>query len=111
SKTRVAGTVSGRRALVELNPRLAEGDCVTVIGSSGAGKSTLLNAVSGRYTVDTGDINIDGKRVNSLKEHQRAKYVGRVFQDPMAGTAPTLTIEEKLALAVTRGQRSEEHAS
>lgn len=105
SKTFFAGTVNERRALVDVNLHLAEGDFVTVIGSNGAGKSTLLNAVSGRYTVNSGVINIDGRKVNALKEHQRAKYVGRVFQDPMAGTAPTLTIEENLALAVKRGQR------
>ena len=104
SKTFFAGTVNERRALVDVNLRLDEGDFVTVIGSNGAGKSTLLNAVSGRYTVDSGVITIDGRKVNSLKEHQRAKYVGRVFQDPMAGTAPMLTIEENLALAVKRGK-------
>lgn len=105
SKTFFAGTVNERRALVELNLQLNEGDFVTVIGSNGAGKSTLLNAVSGRYTVDSGDIEIDGRRVNGLKEYQRAKYVGRVFQDPMAGTAPNLTIEQNLALAFRRGKR------
>ncbi|KKI21122.1 MULTISPECIES: ABC transporter ATP-binding protein [unclassified Leucobacter] len=102
-KTFFAGTVNERRALAGLSLRLEEGDFVTIIGSNGAGKSTLLNAISGRYTVDSGSIEIDGRRVNRLKEFQRAKYIGRVFQDPMAGTAPTLTIEENLALALRRG--------
>lgn len=103
-KTFFAGTVNERRALTGLSLRMNEGDFVTVIGSNGAGKSTLLNAISGRYTVDSGTIEIDGNRVNRLKEYQRAKFVGRVFQDPMAGTAPELTIEQNLALAVRRGQ-------
>ncbi|MBP1326652.1 putative ABC transport system ATP-binding protein [Leucobacter exalbidus] len=103
-KTFFAGTINERRALAGLNLQLAEGDFVTVIGSNGAGKSTLLNAISGRYTVDSGSIEIDGTRVNKLSEHQRAKFIGRVFQDPMAGTAPELTIEQNLALAVRRGK-------
>ena len=103
-KTFFPGTVNERRALAGLSLRMNEGDFVTVIGSNGAGKSTLLNAISGRYTVDKGAIEIDGQRVNRLKEYQRAKFIGRVFQDPMAGTAPDLTIEQNLALAVRRGQ-------
>ena len=103
-KTFFAGTVNERKALTGVSLKLDEGDFVTVIGSNGAGKSTLLNAVSGRYTVDAGTIEIDGNRVNRLKEFQRAKYVGRVFQDPMAGTAPNLTIEQNLALALRRGK-------
>lgn len=105
SKTFFAGTVNERRALIDLDLELTEGDFVTVIGSNGAGKSTLLNAISGRYLVDSGVIEIDGRRVNKLQEFQRAKYIGRVFQDPMAGTAPNLTIEQNLALALRRGQR------
>lgn len=105
SKTFFAGTVNERKALVDLDLELAEGDFVTIIGSNGAGKSTLLNAISGRYFVDSGSIEIDGRRVNKLQEFQRAKYIGRVFQDPMAGTAPNLTIEQNLALALRRGQR------
>ncbi|MBL3699620.1 ABC transporter ATP-binding protein [Leucobacter luti] len=104
SKTFFAGTVNERKALVDLSLKLDEGDFVTVIGSNGAGKSTLLNAISGRYTVDTGELSIDGAPVSKLKEHQRAKYVGRVFQDPMAGTAPDLTIEQNLSLALQRGK-------
>lgn len=104
SKTFFPGSANERRALVGLSLRLDEGDFVTVIGSNGAGKSTLLNAVSGRYTADSGTIRIDDRKVNRLKEHQRARYIGRVFQDPMAGTAPNLTIEQNLALAVRRGR-------
>ena len=105
SKTFFAGTVNERRALVDLDLHLAEGDFVTVIGSNGAGKSTLLNTISGRYPIDSGDLSIDGASVTKLKEFQRARYVGRVFQDPMAGTAPDLTIEQNLALALQRGKR------
>ncbi|QIK63544.1 ABC transporter ATP-binding protein [Leucobacter viscericola] len=104
SKTFFPNTVNERKALVDLSLNLNEGDFVTVIGSNGAGKSTLLNAVSGRYTVDSGNIEVDGQRVNRLKEYQRAKYIGRVFQDPMAGTAPNLTIEQNLSLALRRGK-------
>ncbi|WP_343991851.1 ABC transporter ATP-binding protein, partial [Leucobacter chromiireducens] len=104
SKTFFAGTINERKALVDLSLKLDEGDFVTVIGSNGAGKSTLLNAIAGRYTVDTGELTIDGNPVSKLKEYQRARYVGRVFQDPMAGTAPDLTIEQNLALALQRGK-------
>lgn len=104
SKTFFPGTVNERRALVEVNLELAEGDFVTVIGSNGAGKSTLLNAISGRYPIDSGDISIDDKSVAKLREFKRARFVGRVFQDPMAGTAPDLTIEQNLALALQRGK-------
>jgi len=104
SKTFFPGSVNERRALSGLSLRLEEGDFVTVIGSNGAGKSTLLNAIAGRMPVDAGTIEIDGTRVNRMKEHQRAKFVGRVFQDPMAGTAPDLTIEQNLSLALLRGK-------
>lgn len=105
SKTFFPGSVNERRALSGVDLRLEEGDFVTVIGSNGAGKSTLLNAVAGRLPVDAGRVEIDGTPVNRLKEHRRAKYVGRVFQDPMAGTAPDLTIEQNLSLALLRGRR------
>ena len=105
SKTFFAGTINERKALVDLSLRLDEGDFVTVIGSNGAGKSTLLNAIAGRYAVDSGSLTVDGKPVTRLKEFQRARYVGRVFQDPMAGTAPDLTIEQNLSLALQRGTR------
>lgn len=105
SKTFFAGTVNERKALINVSLKLDEGDFVTVIGSNGAGKSTLLNTISGRYSTDSGELTIDNKSVVKLKEYQRARYVGRVFQDPMAGTAPDLTIEQNLALALQRGKR------
>ncbi|ANI93945.1 ABC transporter ATP-binding protein [Dietzia timorensis] len=105
SKTFFPGTVNERKALSGVELTLDEGDFVTVIGSNGAGKSTLLNAVSGRLAVDSGRIEIAGSAVNKLGEHSRARYVGRVFQDPLAGTAPNLTIEENLSLALRRGKR------
>ena len=103
-KTFFPGTVNERVALAGVSLTMNEGDFVTVIGSNGAGKSTLLNAISGKLPVDEGDIAVDDKSVRKLKDHQRAKYIGRVFQDPMAGTAPDLTIEQNLALAYTRGK-------
>ena len=99
SKTFNAGTVNQKTALNGLNLKLNEGDFVTVIGGNGAGKSTMLNAVAGVWPVDEGKIIIDGVDVTRLSEHQRAAYIGRVFQDPMRGTAPHMTIEENLALA------------
>ncbi|RSZ63423.1 ABC transporter ATP-binding protein [Corynebacterium hylobatis] len=104
SKTFFPGTVNERVALANLNLTMDQGDFVTVIGSNGAGKSTLLNIVAGRLSVDTGNVIIDGRRVNRLREHRRARFVGRVFQDPLAGTAPNLTIEENLSLALMRGR-------
>lgn len=103
SKTFFPGTVNERVALNDLHLTLNEGDFVTVIGSNGAGKSTLLNIISGKFPVDTGSITIAGKNINRMPEYRRARYIGRVFQDPMAGTAPDLTIEENLALALRRG--------
>ena len=99
------GTVNERIALRDLSLRLEEGDFVTVIGSNGAGKSTLLNVVAGRYPVDLGTITIDSTDVTRAPEHRRARLVSRVFQDPMLGSAPRLTIEENLAIALTRGHR------
>ncbi|GAA4921311.1 ABC transporter ATP-binding protein [Nesterenkonia rhizosphaerae] len=104
SKTFFPGTVNERRALVDVNLTLDDGDFVTVIGSNGAGKSTVLNTVAGRIIQDTGTVSLGGRDISRLKEHQRAAYVGRVFQDPMAGTSPNLTIEENLALADKRGK-------
>ncbi|WP_300342891.1 ABC transporter ATP-binding protein [Nesterenkonia sp.] len=103
SKTFFPGTVNERRALVDVDLHLQEGDFVTVIGSNGAGKSTVLNTIAGRIQQDSGTVTLDGADVSKLKEHQRAAQVGRVFQDPMAGTSPNLTIEENLALADKRG--------
>ena len=95
SKTFNAGTVNQKTALNGLSLKLNEGDFVTVIGGNGAGKSTMLNAVAGVWPVDEGKILIDGVDVTRLSEHQRAAYIGRVFQDPMTGTAATMQIEEK----------------
>ena len=104
TKTFKAGTVNEKVALSGLNLKLAPGDFVTVIGGNGAGKSTMLNCVSGAYDVDEGQILIDGVDVTALPEYKRAKYIGRVFQDPMMGTAATMQIEENLALALRRGK-------
>ena len=103
-KTFNPGTVNEKTALNGLSLHLNEGDFVTVIGGNGAGKSTMLNAVAGVWPVDEGKIMIDGADVTRLSEHQRAKYIGRVFQDPMTGTAATMQIEENLALAARRGK-------
>ena len=104
-KTFNKGTINEKRALQGVSLTLNDGDFVTVIGGNGAGKSTMLNAVAGTYTVDAGSILIDGVDVTRLPEHKRAKFIGRVFQDPMMGTAPTMQIEENLALAARRGKR------
>ena len=104
-KTFNAGTVNAKTALDGLSLTLNDGDFVTVIGGNGAGKSTMLNAVAGVFQVDSGSIVIGGQDVTRLPEHRRAALLGRVFQDPMMGTAPTMMIEENLALAARRGQR------
>ncbi|HIR31295.1 MAG TPA: ABC transporter ATP-binding protein [Candidatus Faecousia faecavium] len=103
-KTFNAGTINEKVALQNLSLTMEEGDFVTVIGGNGAGKSTMLNAVAGVFGVDSGKILIDGVDVTNLPEYKRAKYIGRVFQDPMMGTAATMQIEENLALAARRGQ-------
>ena len=103
-KTFNSGTVNEKTALRGVSLTLADGDFVTVIGGNGAGKSTLLNAVAGTWPVDSGSISIGGIDVTRLSEHKRAKYIGRVFQDPMMGTAATMQIEENLALAARRGK-------
>ena len=100
-----AGTVNEKVALNGLSLHLNDGDFCTVIGGNGAGKSTMLNAVAGVFPVDSGTITIDGVDVTRLSEHKRAQYIGRVFQDPMTGTAATMQIEENLALAMRRGKR------
>lgn len=102
-KTFNAGTVNEKRALNGVNLHLEEGDFVTIIGGNGAGKSTTLNAVAGVWPVDAGRICIGGTDVTKLPEHKRAKYLGRVFQDPMTGTAAGMQIEENMALAARRG--------
>ncbi len=103
-KTFNPGTINEKRALNDLNLTLNDGDFVTVIGGNGAGKSTMLNMIAGVYPVDSGSIVIDGIDVTRLPEHKRAKYLGRVFQDPMMGTAADMWIEENMALASRRGQ-------
>ena len=103
SKTFNPGTVNEKQALNGLSLTLKDGDFVTVIGGNGAGKSTLLNAIAGVWLVDEGQILIDGKDVTRLPEYKRAAFLGRVFQDPMNGTAATMGIEENLALAFRRG--------
>ena len=103
-KTFNAGTINEKQALRGVSLTLHDGDFVTVIGGNGAGKSTLLNAVAGVWSVDEGSITIDGTDVTRLPEFKRAPFIGRVFQDPMMGTAPTMQIEENLALAARRGQ-------
>ena len=103
-KTFNPGTVNEKRALNGVSVTLNDGDFVTVIGGNGAGKSTLLNAIAGVWPVDRGAILIDGQNVTRLPEHKRAKFIGRVFQDPMMGTAASMQIEENLALAARRGE-------
>ena len=105
SKTFNPGTINEKKALSDLSLTLKDGDFVTVIGGNGAGKSTLLNAVAGVWPVDSGSILLDGEDITALPEHKRAKYIGRVFQDPMMGTAPNMQMEENLALALRRGQK------
>lgn len=99
------GTIDEKVALLKADLHLNKGDFVTIIGSNGAGKSTLMNIISGVLKPDIGSIKIDGTNVSALPEYKRSKWIGRVFQDPMAGTAPHMTIEENLAIAYKRGQR------
>ena len=102
-KTFHAGTVNQKIALDGLSLTLNDGDFVTVIGGNGAGKSTLLNTIAGTFPVDSGTITIDGENITDLSEEKRARFLGRVFQDPMMGTAATMQIDENLALAARRG--------
>lgn len=104
SKTFNPGTINEKRALDGLSLHLKPGDFVTVIGGNGAGKSTMLNAVAGVWPVDDGRIILDGVDVTAMPEFRRAQYIGRVFQDPMMGTAANMQIEENLALAARRGK-------
>ena len=105
SKTFYPGTVNAKTALNNLSLKLNPGDFVTVIGGNGAGKSTMLGAIAGNVQVDSGSVIIDGQDVTRLPEYKRAAFLGRVFQDPMMGTAPTMQIEENLALAARRGAK------
>ena len=104
-KTFNPGTINEKIALNGVNLTLNEGDFVTVIGGNGAGKSTTLNAIAGVWPIDSGKIYIGGDDVTKLSEHKRAKYLGRVFQDPMTGTATTMSIEENMAIAARRGEK------
>ena len=102
SKTYNPGTVNEKTALTGLNLHLDKGDFVTILGSNGAGKSTLFNAIAGTFVVDSGAIWLDGVNITNLPDYKRSKYIGRMFQDPLKGTAPNMTIEENLALAYMR---------
>lgn len=104
-KTFNAGTINEKRALNGVNLTLKEGDFVTIIGGNGAGKSTTLNMIAGVYPIDKGTITIDGVDVSTWPEHKRAQFLGRVFQDPMMGTAAGMQIDENLALAYRRGRK------
>ena len=104
-KTFNPGTINAKTALNGLSLTLNDGDFVTVIGGNGAGKSTMLNATAGTFFVDSGKVIIDGADVTNLPEHKRAAFIGRVFQDPMMGTAANMQIEENLALAARRGKK------
>ena len=104
-KTFNKGTINEKRALNGIDLSLKDGDFVTVIGGNGDGKSTMLNMIAGVYPIDSGKIEIDGINISRQPEHKRAKYIGRVFQDPMKGTAAGMEIQENMALAFRRGQR------
>ena len=105
SKTFNRGTINEKKALRGLNLTLNDGDFVTVIGGNGAGKSTMLNMIAGVYPIDAGKIEIDGVNISRQPEYKRAKYIGRVFQDPMKGTAAGMEIQENMALAFRRGHK------
>lgn len=104
-KTFNKGTINEKKALTGVNLQLNEGDFVTIIGGNGAGKSTMLNMIAGVYPIDAGKIVLDGINISRMPEYKRAKYLGRVFQDPMRGTAAGMEIEENLALALRRGEK------
>ena len=105
SKTFNIGTINEKKALNKLSLKLNPGDFVTIIGGNGAGKSTMLNMIAGVYPIDGGQIIIDGVDLSRMPEHKRAKYIGRVFQDPMMGTSAGMQIDENLALAFRRGEK------
>ena len=102
SKTFNPGTVNEKKALSDLSLHLNQGDFITILGSNGAGKSTLFNAIAGTFVVDSGSIVLDGTNITNQPDYKRSKYIGRMFQDPLKGTAPNMTIEENLALAYMR---------
>ena len=99
------GTVNEKQVLFDINLTLNDGDFVTVIGGNGAGKSTIQNIITGTFFPDSGKVEINGKDITNLPEYKRAKYIGRVFQDPMLGTAAGLWLEENMALAYSRGEK------
>lgn len=105
TKTFNPGTITEKRAIRGIDLEIDDGDFITVIGGNGAGKSTLLNLISGVHMADTGSITLDGEDITNLPEYKRAKYLGRVFQDPMMGTAANMEIEENLAMAYRRGKK------
>ena len=105
SKTFNPGTVNEKTALSHVDLHLEQGDFVTIIGSNGAGKSTLFNAIAGTFLPDSGSIRLDGQDVMALPDYKRSKFIGRLFQDPLKGTAPNMTIEENLALAYLRSAK------
>lgn len=105
SKTFAPGTPNAHKALDHLSLSLKEGEFVTILGSNGAGKSTLFNAICGNFLLDEGSVILDGKNISYLPEYKRSSQIGRLFQDPMKGTAPNLTIEENLALAYSKNTR------
>ena len=102
TKTFNPGTVNEKIALSGIDLHLEQGDFVTILGSNGAGKSTLFGAIAGSFPVDSGDIRLDGQNITSLPDYKRSKFIGRMFQDPLKGTAPNMTIQENLALAYLR---------
>ena len=105
SKTFNPGTVNEKKAIEDLSLTLGDGEFATIVGSNGAGKSTLFNAIAGTFIVDSGDIVLDGKDITYLPEHRRSRSIGHLFQDPLKGTAPHMTIEENLAVAYLRAAR------
>lgn len=106
TKTFNPGTVNEKAALRGIDLSLDAGDFVTILGSNGAGKSTLFEAIAGSFVVDTGSIHLDGQNITNLPDYKRSKYIGRLFQDPLKGTAPSMTIEENLALAYLRASEA-----
>lgn len=111
SKTFLPGTVNERKALDRISFELRDGEFVTLIGSNGAGKSTLLGAIAGQFPVDCGRIRLDGEDITALPEHRRSRFIGRLFQDPLSGASPGLTIEENLALVYLQGKQGKGHFS
>ena len=106
SKTFNPGTVNEKKALSHLNLELQDGDFATIIGSNGAGKSTMFNAICGTFFVDEGAVILDGRDITYEKEHKRSKYIGHLFQDPMKGTAPNMSIEEKSCTGLSEGHHA-----